>query len=126
MGRTLENVSLAAGELVSIRDRRPLTVTVLEGRVWMTAENDTRDVFPVAGQAITAPAGQLAVIEALDDTRLQIAAEPGMLGRVADVALTGLAYGALRLLRRVSGLRLNLARGVAVVPRAGACRDAGC
>ena len=92
----------------------------------MTAENDTRDVFPAAGQAITAPAGQLTVIEALGDARLQIAAEPGMLGRVIDVALTGLAYGALRLLRRVSGLRLNLARGVAAVPQANTCRDAGC
>lgn len=126
MGRNVENVSLAAGEIVSVRDSRRLTITVLEGRVWMTAENDSRDAFPVAGQQLEAPAGKLTVIEALGDAQVRIVAQPRFVERLADVFLTGLAYGALRLLSRFRGLRLNLSRGVALAPESAACRNGGC
>lgn len=126
MGRNVENVSLAAGEIVSVRDSRRLTITVLEGRVWMTAENDSRDAFPVAGQQLEASAGELTVIEALGNAQVRIVAAPGFVERLADVLLTGLAYGSLRLLSRFSGLRLNLSRGVALAPGSAACRNGGC
>lgn len=126
MGRNVESVSLAAGEIVSVRDSRRLTITVLEGRVWMTAENDSRDAFPVAGQQLEAPAGELTVIEALGAAQVRIVAQPGFVERLADVFLTGLAYGALRLLGRFRGLRLNLSRGVALGAESAACRNGGC
>lgn len=126
MMRNVETVSLASGELISIRDSRALAITVVKGRVWITAENDTRDAFPTAGQTVAVPVGQLAVVEAVEDAQVRVEVAPSLAGRMLDGLLMAVAYGVLALRQRITGLRLSISRGAAMTAGVAACRDGGC
>lgn len=126
MMRNVEQVTLASGELISIRDGRAVAITVIKGRVWVTTAGDQRDVFYGPGANFAVSTGGHAVVEALRDTELQVRVEPGFLGSLAASILTTLAYRALNLRQRVTGLRLSVSRAATLPGGVAACRDGGC
>lgn len=72
----MKALTLAKGELISIFAVRSMQIEVLKGRVWLTAENDTRDFFPTGGQTVSVIKTRLMVIEAMESTDLLIIAAP--------------------------------------------------
>ena len=55
---------LSAGELVRLDGARGTTLRVTRGALWITLENDTRDVVLTAGDSYTIDRGGLTLIEA--------------------------------------------------------------
>jgi hypothetical protein len=55
---------LAAGELVRLDGARGTTLRVTRGTLWLTLENDTRDIVLTAGDSYTIDRGGLTLIEA--------------------------------------------------------------
>lgn len=126
MIRTVERISLDGGELFSVRDTRPLEVTMARGRAWVTVEDDSRDFFPGAGQTISIPAGRRAVVEALGDAEVAVQVRQGRLAQLLADGLMAMAVGALALRQRVSGLRGMTLRGGGLPGGVAACRNSGC
>jgi hypothetical protein len=69
-----EALTVAAGQAVSGVTRRPRTVRVLAGRVWLTVEGAPDDHWLAAGDSIAVAAGRLVVLEA--DRASHIALSP--------------------------------------------------
>src|SRR5580765_3192636 len=57
---------LSAGELVRLDGARGTTLRVTRGRLWITLENDPRDIVLAAGDSYTIDRGGLTLIEAQD------------------------------------------------------------
>ena len=57
---------LSAGELVRLDGARGTTLRVTRGKLWITLENDTRDIVLAAGDSYTIDRGGLTLIEAQD------------------------------------------------------------
>ena len=57
---------LSAGELVRLDGARGTTLRVTRGRLWITQEDDTRDIVLAAGDSYTIDRGGLTLIEAQD------------------------------------------------------------
>ena len=55
---------LAPGELVQLDGARGTTLRVTRGTLWVTLENDTRDVVLEAGDVFTIDRGGLTLVEA--------------------------------------------------------------
>ena len=55
---------LAPDELVKLDDARETTLRVTRGTLWITLEDDTRDVVLKAGDAFTIDRGGLTLVEA--------------------------------------------------------------
>ena len=55
---------LASGELVRLDGARGTTLRVTRGTLWITLENDTRDIVLTAGDSYTIDRGGLTLIEA--------------------------------------------------------------
>lgn len=126
MMRMVERMTLAGGELFSVRDARLVEVTVARGRAWVTVEDDSRDFFPAAGQTIAVPAGRRAVVEALGDAEVALHVRQGWLVRLLARSLMAMAVGALALRQRMTGLRGMALRGGGLPRGVAACRDGGC
>jgi len=58
---------LASGELVQLDGARGTTLRVTRGTLWITLENDTRDVVLQAGDVFTIDRGGRTLVEAQDD-----------------------------------------------------------
>ncbi len=61
---------LAAGEFLPIHDGRGRVVAVFQGLVWITQQGDTRDVLVGKGGAFTLDRQGLAIVQALEATKL--------------------------------------------------------
>ena len=59
---------LSAGELVRLDGARGTTLRVTRGNLWITLENDTRDIVLAAGDSYTIDRGGLTLIEAQEIT----------------------------------------------------------
>jgi hypothetical protein len=57
---------LAPGEMVQLDGARGTTLRVTRGTLWLTLEDDTRDVILAAGESFTIDRGGLTLIEAQD------------------------------------------------------------
>jgi len=57
---------LSSGELVRLDGARGTTLRVTRGTLWITLENDTRDIVLTAGDSYTIDRGGLTLIEAQD------------------------------------------------------------
>lgn len=125
MMRMVEQMGLAGGELISVRDARAIELIVTRGRAWVTLEGDSRDFFPRGGQSMAIPAGRRAVVEALGDAEVALRVRQNWFRRVIASGLMAMAVGALVLRQRMSGLRGMALRGGAPHGVA-ACRDGGC
>ena len=55
---------LSSGELVRLDGARGTTLRVTRGTLWITLENDTRDIVLAAGDSYTIERGGLTLIEA--------------------------------------------------------------
>ena len=55
---------LAAGELVRLDGARGTTLSVTRGTLWITLQNDTRDIVLTPGDSFTIDRGGLTLIEA--------------------------------------------------------------
>ena len=55
---------LSSGELVRLDGARGTTLRVTRGALWITLENDTRDIVLTAGDSYTIDRGGLTLIEA--------------------------------------------------------------
>lgn len=58
--------NLASGELVRLDGARGTTLRVTRGTLWITLENDTRDIVLTGGDSYTIDRGGLTLIEAQD------------------------------------------------------------
>jgi hypothetical protein len=69
---TLRTLDLPSGGLLPFRSTPGERVRVLYGRVWLTAEGDTRDSFLASGEEVSVGGRGLAVIEALGPARIEL------------------------------------------------------
>ena len=65
---------LAAGELVQLDGARGTTLRVTRGTLWVTLENDLRDVVLSAGDSFTVDRGGLTIVEAQGATTVCVLA----------------------------------------------------
>lgn len=64
--------SLAKHSLLRIRRGRGQTVMVLEGLVWITQDNDPRDIFLGEGELFTLDGSPMTIVQALEDSRILV------------------------------------------------------
>jgi hypothetical protein len=67
---------LAPDELVKLDGARGTTLRVTRGTVWVTLENDTRDVVLQAGDVFTIDRGGLTLVEAQGRTTVCVMGSP--------------------------------------------------
>ena len=67
---------LAPDELVRLDGARGTTLRVTRGVVWLTLENDTRDVVLTAGDVFTIDRGGLTLVEAQGKTTVCVMGRP--------------------------------------------------
>jgi Protein of unknown function (DUF2917) len=72
---------LAEGQLLPWRQRAPVRLRVLRGRVWVTKAGDVDDHFLDAGAQLRLLPGDRVLIGAEAPAQLAFAAEPGLLRR---------------------------------------------
>ncbi len=63
---------LAKGALLRVRDGQGKRIAVFHGHVWITQDNDPRDVMLCAGEGFTLDRPGLAIVQALEDTNLLV------------------------------------------------------
>jgi hypothetical protein len=73
--RTHQTVHLRAGQFLRCAEARPVWLSVLRGRVWVTHAQDPDDHFLDPGQSIRLPAGALALVGAEDAAQMTLAEE---------------------------------------------------
>ncbi len=96
---------LAAGELVKLDGARGTTLRVTRGTIWLTMQDDTRDVVLAAGDVFTIDRGGLTIVEAQTKTHVCVlgraTAEERVLPAIADWQPRAPAWlGALNAARR--------------------------
>ena len=69
--------SLPKNSLLRIRRGGGQTVMVVSGLVWITQDNDPRDIFLGEGELLTLDSPQMTIVQALADTRLLVFAPAG-------------------------------------------------
>lgn len=80
---------LRKGEIMRLHDARGQRIESIRGGLWITMDNDLRDVFIEAGEGFTVDRGGDTLISALDDASLVVlspSAAPGedlRLGRLS-------------------------------------------
>ena len=70
-----QTVHLRNGQFLRCAEERPVWLSVLRGRVWVTHANDPDDHFLDPGQSIRLPAGALALVGAESAAQLTLAEE---------------------------------------------------
>ena len=95
---TLRTLDLPGGSLLPFTSIPGQRVRVLYGRVWLTAEGDTRDAFLASGEEVSLGSRGLAVIEALGPARIELIEAVRGPSRIAD-AVAALASRVRALLR---------------------------
>ncbi len=86
---------LSAGEMIQLDGARGTTLRVTRGTLWLTLENDTRDIVLTAGDSFTIDRGGLTLVEAQDSAIVCVLARhidevwipsrrPGFAARVAE------------------------------------------
>jgi hypothetical protein len=70
--RSRFRLELAAGELLRLDGPGAVEVSCEAGRVWLTEERDTRDVWLEAGERATLAGRGLAVVEAVQAARITL------------------------------------------------------
>jgi hypothetical protein len=68
---------LPRGKSVRVRDGAGSTVQVLEGTIWITEENNPRDVVLGRGQRFRLARRGLAIVEAFGDSVVSLVTRPG-------------------------------------------------
>ena len=71
---TIGSIDLGRRESLPLQDMRGATLCVLRGRLWVTQENDTRDIVLNAGDAWAVERDGLTIVEAQADTSLVVTA----------------------------------------------------
>jgi hypothetical protein len=98
---TLRTLDLPGGSLLPFTSTPGERVRVLYGRVWVTAEGDSRDAFLAAGEEVSLASRGLAVIEALGPARIELIENARAPSRIA--------HSAAALVRRVRAALRRLA-----------------
>ena|SRR5215831_839707 len=82
---------LAAGELVQLDGARGTTLRVTRGTLWVTLEDDLRDIVLSAGDTFTVDRGGLTIVEAQGQTSVCVLARhvTELRRRPATVGLAG-------------------------------------
>ncbi|HSW27215.1 MAG TPA: DUF2917 domain-containing protein [Burkholderiaceae bacterium] len=69
---------LTAGSILRLRDAQGLAVVVFEGQVWITLQDDPRDVVLAAGESFSVDRPGLTLVQAFRDSKLLLAeTDPG-------------------------------------------------
>lgn len=79
-------LQLAAGELLQWRERRPVWLSVVHGRIWVTRSRDLDDHFLDAGQAIHLAPGARAIVGAEGEARVMVLQGPSWIERLRALA----------------------------------------
>jgi len=64
---------LTAGSMLRLRDAQGLAVVVFEGQVWITLQDDRRDIVLAAGESFSVDRPGLTLVQACRDSRLIVA-----------------------------------------------------
>lgn len=65
---------LDAGQVLKMRDAKGHTLAVFDGLVWVTQDGDPRDAFIPKGGVFTFDRPGLAIVEAMQESRLAVLA----------------------------------------------------
>jgi hypothetical protein len=74
LGRERFQLDLAQGDVLRLEAAGSFEVAVEEGRVWLTEESSSRDVWLTAGQRARLSGRGLAVLEAVHRARVRVGA----------------------------------------------------
>ena len=83
-------IRLDAHESISVIDGNGSRIACRDGKVWITQEQDARDILLGAGDAFTLDRGGLAIVQALGSSEIALDA-PGRLTGVRGGNVTSLA-----------------------------------
>jgi len=64
---------LTAGSILRLRDAEGLAVVVFEGQVWITLQDDPRDIVLAAGESFSVDRPGLTLVQACRDSKLILA-----------------------------------------------------
>jgi hypothetical protein len=78
LGAERLGLEIAQGEIVRVESAGSFEVACEEGRVWLTEENNGRDVWLTAGQCARLSGRGLALVEAVRRARIRIGTPPLM------------------------------------------------
>ncbi len=109
---TLRTLDLPGGSLLPFTSIPGERVRILYGRVWLTAEGDTRDAFLASGEEVSLASRGLAVIEALGPARVELIETVRGPSRIAS-AVAALFHRVRASLRRWTLRSPRPARGAA-------------
>jgi quercetin dioxygenase-like cupin family protein len=74
-GSNLHLTQLAEGDVIRIRDTEGKSLIVFEGRVWLTQDEDSRDIVLEAGESFVLDRGGVAIAQALRDASVLVMAD---------------------------------------------------
>lgn len=78
---------LDAGQFMKVRDGEGQILAVFDGLVWVTQDGDPRDAFVAKGGVFTFDRPGLAIVEALESSRLAVLATAAEDGAAHEPAL---------------------------------------
>ena len=78
---------LDAGQFMKVRDGEGQILAVFDGLVWVTQDGDPRDAFVAKGGVFTFDRPGLAIVEALESSRLAVLATAAEEGAEREPAL---------------------------------------
>jgi hypothetical protein len=82
---------LTAGSTLRLRDGQGRAVVVFEGQVWITQDNDMRDIVLAGGESFSLDRPGLTVVQAFRDTKLAVLEAEPFVERVSSYDLHRLA-----------------------------------
>jgi len=77
---------LNPGQFLKVRDAKGQTLAVFDGLVWVTQDGDPRDAFIAKGGVFTFDRPGLAIVEAMQESRLAVLATTSDAGEEREPA----------------------------------------
>lgn len=78
---------LTAGSMLRVRDGQGRAIVVFEGQVWITQDDDQRDIVLAAGESFSADQPGLMLVEALHDSKVMLLEADPLLAAANSYAL---------------------------------------
>lgn len=93
-------VSLRWGQPLTVTDGKGTCITARRGAVWITQDNDLRDVVLASGESFMLEQPELAIVQAFDAAEIVVSPPAQAFPPPAQPTLSGRLF---RALRRVTG-----------------------
>jgi uncharacterized protein YaiE (UPF0345 family) len=78
------SLNLERQGMLTLPASAPVSVNCLEGALWITLDNDSRDIVLSPGEAFTTPGGRRAIVYALKPSRIRVTAAAPVKAPVND------------------------------------------